>query len=964
MKYLITLLIISFSLLYSEIQTTNEIDLPQHYINTDVQITQIDTKNNWQNFFNENGNWNITLDKFTDTPVRAVGKAIKICNGNELNGNSIEKITTDFLKKYSDVFNIDPNQFKLVSSAKANKVWYVTYHQFYKGYKVLESYIKLSVYENGNLMAFRIKAYDDININTKDVLSLDEAVSKSLINVKKNNIKLQSKKDELFILPMNYGAGYDYQLVYNYDIMDKSSFTSFGNYISAHTGDVLWRFKTTYNADSKIMTKGDIKKKNIRSEVTNEIFPYQQVIVNNDKYFTDENGELDVELKNEDIIRMGFTGKYCKIRFDNRQTTSNFKILEDDQDVIINWTDENSNKYERFAYYHLNFIRNWIKDIDPGLSVMDKPVGINFFSYMPGFDKPNAVSYSMGDSIGFIMYEDNNVRYSESPSVLYHEYGHGINNRLYYDLGSDYGMNNSALHEAMADITSAFILDECRMGAYAFLDDTSRVVRNIDNENKYPDDMTGESHNDGLVLGGALWDLKEATSLDYIKRITHFTRYGTPDGYPTELCYYQYLIELLTVDDDDGDLSNGTPNMGKILTAFNKHNIGMNIPVSRSFVHEQIPNSEEFDRTFNATFAFEDMGILNSKIDSAFIIYTTNNFETINRVKALADETSGENAFIATIPELDKPSFVRYKFEYYISNNVNALYAPIDSGETYKFFAGYKVLYKDSFNSPNSWTIGAKDDFGYLGEFEITKPEKVSLGNENEIIFQPGEDHSINDETCLVTDGKSYDSFYEGMLFNGQTSAISEIYDLEKQKNVIISFWMWTSILISIDKEYDDARFLYGSNDGGITWNLLSVIDSKSVRDWEEFFLLLPQELCTSEFRLKFVAYASLKSDIHMDWLIDDMSILVPVDGVSVNEVKSIIDIYPNPADDYIEISANKTSESSIIEIFDVLGNKVANKSLSVSSEFGTTNRVDISQLQPGVYFVKIGDKVEKFVKM
>lgn len=202
------------------------------------------------------------------------------------------------------------------------------------------------------------------------------------------------------------------------------------------------------------------------------------------------------------------------------------------------------------------------------------------------------------------------------------------------------------------------------------------------------------------------------------------------------------------------------------------------------------------------------------------------------------------------------------------------------------------------------------------------------------------------------------------MLFNGQTSAISEIYDLEKQKNVIISFWMWTSILISIDKEYDDARFLYGSNDGGITWNLLSVIDSKSVRDWEEFFLLLPQELCTSEFRLKFVAYASLKSDIHMDWLIDDMSILVPVDGVSVNEVKSIIDIYPNPADDYIEISANKTSESSIIEIFDVLGNKVANKSLSVSSEFGTTNRVDISQLQPGVYFVKIGDKVEKFVKM
>jgi hypothetical protein len=105
-----------------------------------------------------------------------------------------------------------------------------------------------------------------------------------------------------------------------------------------------------------------------------------------------------------------------------------------------------------------------------------------------------------------------------------------------------------------------------------------------------------------------------------------------------------------------------------------------------------------------------------------------------------------------------------------------------------------------------------------------------------------------------------------------------------------------------------------------------------------------------------------------------------PIDVVSVNDndYLSTISIYPNPASDYIEISipdnANHTMKSMVengVQIFNTLGIEVGQSTLIVNSsdtngQAGMLNllRIDISNLPTGVYFIKIGDKVEKFVKM
>ncbi|HRP03170.1 MAG TPA: T9SS type A sorting domain-containing protein [Candidatus Kapabacteria bacterium] len=83
----------------------------------------------------------------------------------------------------------------------------------------------------------------------------------------------------------------------------------------------------------------------------------------------------------------------------------------------------------------------------------------------------------------------------------------------------------------------------------------------------------------------------------------------------------------------------------------------------------------------------------------------------------------------------------------------------------------------------------------------------------------------------------------------------------------------------------------------------------------------------------------------------------------SVNEDQATIrhSLSPNPATDFITINYDYEGNvaSSPALIYDILGVKVAQEPLINGS-----NKINISHLTPGVYFIKIGDRVEKFIKI
>ena len=93
---------------------------------------------------------------------------------------------------------------------------------------------------------------------------------------------------------------------------------------------------------------------------------------------------------------------------------------------------------------------------------------------------------------------------------------------------------------------------------------------------------------------------------------------------------------------------------------------------------------------------------------------------------------------------------------------------------------------------------------------------------------------------------------------------------------------------------------------------------------------------------------------------------LLPTSVIENKNVDYNFSIYPNPSSDFITIQfSNKELQpfaaEEKVQIFDVLGIEVM--SLGTGLDL-STQRIDVSHLPAGVYFIRIGNKVEKFVKM
>ena len=91
------------------------------------------------------------------------------------------------------------------------------------------------------------------------------------------------------------------------------------------------------------------------------------------------------------------------------------------------------------------------------------------------------------------------------------------------------------------------------------------------------------------------------------------------------------------------------------------------------------------------------------------------------------------------------------------------------------------------------------------------------------------------------------------------------------------------------------------------------------------------------------------------------------ISSIKTNTTNADIIISPNPATDYIDIAVagNRTLKDAV-KVYDVLGNVVLSSpacSAGTPSEGGHI-RLDVSNLVAGVYFVRVGVKMYKFVKM
>jgi Zn-dependent metalloprotease len=223
---------------------------------------------------------------------------------------------------------------------------------------------------------------------------------------------------------------------------------------------------------------------------------------------------------------------------------------------------EGKHTTEIMVFYHTNYIHDYFKSF--GFSGMDYQMSATVYSHYVDryYSGANAFYYN-----GTMHFGRGNPDYgiknmARSADVIYHEYTHGVTDKIYENAGGlPYEGQSGAMNEAWSDYFACTQFGDPLMGEWVM---PSQYQRRLNNNLKYPDDYVGEVHDDSRIYSGALWDFRVFTSKTVADRVTWRAYFYYPKDF---LAGRNAMIQA------DQDLYEGA-HKNEIIEAFARHGIG------------------------------------------------------------------------------------------------------------------------------------------------------------------------------------------------------------------------------------------------------------------------------------------------------------------------------------------------------------------------------------------------------
>ncbi len=218
------------------------------------------------------------------------------------------------------------------------------------------------------------------------------------------------------------------------------------------------------------------------------------------------------------------------------------------------------------ALHYVTVTRNYFADLAPSFAAtMDTIQGVAGQAILPANVQVAGTCNAFYNGISTNYYPAgggcNNTAFA---SVINHEYGHHIVNRL--------GLGQGAFGEGFSDTISILINDDPVIGRF-FLNDGGAVRLPDTAGTLYP--CTSAIHTCGQVIGDFVIELRRALGTRYgsaqglaVARVLHADwAQITGGGLGSDSAHPQTVIEFLMADDDDTAFCNGTPNYDQIRSA-------------------------------------------------------------------------------------------------------------------------------------------------------------------------------------------------------------------------------------------------------------------------------------------------------------------------------------------------------------------------------------------------------------
>lgn len=925
-------------------------------INSEIQF-QLSNTPKWKTFQQKYGTSYVLWNEKTKTPHRAFGKAIPIEGFSLLTESNVETAALAFLQQQKTIFIIPIQNLNLLRTQKVGQIWYVSLKQTYEGKTILNSEIELRISPKGKVLAFGWDTYEDVKLTELPILEINEAALSVQEFADKQNLRdIEIEQPEQHFIYADFQNNqWKYRQVYIYKIHGLQTAAHWHLMVDAQTGELIQEHNQLCQIDGTGHSAGLITPELPTDTPIEGVFPHQFINIGDEQISTDEVGNFDFNITEATTLTARMSGPYVNIVNLNGANAFLTQEVLPNEDISLFWNDSNSHLAERNVFVYSNLTHSYLKNIDPDFTGLDYPLNI----YVNRNQEPCRAFWD-GNNIYYGIGDNSCVNNAYSVAAIYHEYGHAINDKVYEAAGANFGLTNITLHEALADVVFAMNMDEHEFAQGFFGVGTN--TRDLELHRSYPQDVIGQQHIDGTILGGAFWDLRKATSIELVNKLSHFAKYGIPDDSDLGLAFGEFFTEVILADDDDGDLGNGTPNFEAINTHFCAHGIGTNLFVGTTFEHTPIENivaaEAEIIIPFELNLPFE------TGIETVELVYSTDYFENSTVITA-TDLSNGQ--YEAIVPAQSEGTLMKYYIQY--SNptcgGVTKLPFGAIENEHYSFIVGdYVSQQKDDFESDNGWTVGIPSDNATAGIWQRGIPQAVF--NQNNILIQPSSDFSENGTRCYVTGAFHGTNWYDHDVDNGKTTLTSPIFEVKAEEHTILQYYKWY-INNGGPAPNQDFWQVQISNNTGQTWTNLEYTQSSN-RKWNKMqFKIADFVEPTDAMQLRFIAQDDNPGSI-VEALIDDVELLKIDESVSTTDVSDFeqVRVYPNPFSEAIMVELLWKKEEGLknIQVLNVLGQKVDEQSHFFRKGWQKVF-LDLERLDSGIYYLVVEKMViDKILKI
>lgn len=617
----------------------------------------------------------------------------------------------------------------------------------------------------------------------------------------------------------------------------------------ARTGEILYQEPMIYHIDivgtvSGMATEGYAA--DVCGPESPRGLPYAEVKLGGTTVYADVDGNFVIPYGGASMatVQAGVRGRYFRVMNPGSQPSATLsQSVTPPGPVHFLFNAANNSEFERAevnAYIHANIVRDHALAQNPAYPAianeLNFPVNVNIAQTCNAFYSP------LNQSINFYVAGGGCTNTAVS-TVVYHEYGHRLINAA--------GSGQGAYGEGMSDCVAITITDSPCLGG-GFNGPCGSCLRNANNNCQYQSSGCSSCgsaiHTCGTVLSGSVWHTRNElvitepdNYLDILSSLTinsillHTGSSVNPN----------ITVDFLTLDDDNDDITDGTPHYFEIATGFGMHNMDAPPLAPIRFVYP------------------------NGRPD-----YISPNGNTVMRVEVLPLMSSPQPG-TAMLHVNTGGSWAAYPMTQVSANVYDAVFPAVPCGSEVRFYVSAQTTGGQTVNSPGN---GATEPFMALGAAAVV--EAFADNFEQDLgwtvlnnLADGGWERAIPTPLCnrgnpqADADGSGYcyltDNGTPGDcnsdVDNGTTILTSPVLDASGGQYAI-SYWRWFSNYDPQNTNQNDIFQVEISDNGGMTWRTLEVVGPTgpgTMGGWyfKRFDLSsIPGFVQNDQFRIRFIA--------------------------------------------------------------------------------------------------------------